>query len=82
MVYTSNIFAILGLRSLYFALAGLMNLFHYLKLGLSAVLTFVGLKMLLGEVYPIPITITLLVVGGVLLIAILASIIWPKREKA
>ena len=82
VIYTSNIFAILGLRSLYFALAGLMNLFHYLKLGLSAVLTFVGLKMLLGEVYPIPITITLLVVGGVLLIAILASIIWPKREKA
>lgn len=81
IVYTSNVFAILGLRALYFALAGLMNVFHHLKIGLSVVLTFVGAKMLLSEVYPIPIAITLLVVGGVLLIAILASIIWPKREK-
>ncbi len=82
IVYTSNVFAILGLRALYFALAGLMNIFHHLKTGLSVVLTFVGAKMLLSEVFPIPITITLLVVGGVLLIAVLASIIWPKREKA
>lgn len=82
IVYTSNVFAILGLRALYFALAGLMNIFHHLKIGLSVVLTFVGVKMLLSEVFPIPITITLLVVGGVLLAAILASIIWPKREKS
>ena len=82
IVYTSNIFAILGLRSLYFALAGLMNLFHYLKIGLAVVLTFVGTKMLLAEVYPIPIILTLLVVGGVILLSILASLIWPKREEA
>jgi tellurite resistance protein TerC len=81
IVYTSNIFAILGLRSLYFALAGMMNLFHYLKLGLSVVLTFVGAKMLLAEVYPISIMLTLLIVGGVILLSILASIIWPKDEK-
>lgn len=82
IVYTSNIFAILGLRSLYFALAGLMNLFHYLKIGLAVVLTFVGTKMLLAEVYPIPIILTLLVVGGVILLSVLASLIWPKRAEA
>jgi len=82
IVYTSNIFAILGLRSLYFALAGLMNLFHYLKIGLAVVLTFVGTKMLLAEIFPIPIILTLLVVGGVILLSVLASLIWPKREEA
>ena len=82
IVYTSNIFAILGLRSLYFALAGLMNLFHYLKIGLAVVLTFVGTKMLLAEVFPIPIMLTLLVVGGVILLSVLASLIWPKRAEA
>ena len=82
IVYTSNIFAILGLRSLYFALAGLMNLFHYLKIGLAVVLTFVGTKMLLAEVFPIPIMLTLLVVGGVILLSVLASLVWPKREEA
>ncbi len=80
IVYTSNIFAILGLRSLYFALAGLMNLFHYLKIGLSVILTFVGIKMLLAEVYPIPITLALGIVAGVLAFSILASVIWPKPE--
>jgi len=80
IVYTSNIFAILGLRSLYFALAGMMNLFHYLKIGLSIVLSFVGLKMLLSSVYPIPIVVTLLIVGGVIGLSILASILWPKPE--
>jgi tellurite resistance protein TerC len=80
IVYTSNIFAILGLRSLYFALAGLMNLFHYLKIGLSVILTFVGVKMLLAEVYPISITLALGIVAGVLAFSILASVIWPKPE--
>ena len=82
IVYTSNICAILGLRSLYFALAGMMNLFHYLKIGLSVVLSFVGLKMLLAEVFPIPIGIALGVVGAVLILSVVASIIWPKQEKA
>ncbi|HAL57241.1 MAG TPA: hypothetical protein DCP63_12425 [Bacteroidetes bacterium] len=82
IVYTSNVFAILGLRALYFALAGIMDLFHYLKIGLSVVLTFVGIKMVVAEVYPIPITIALGVVGGVLLISVAASILRPKKEKA
>ena len=81
IVYTSNIFAILGLRSLYFALAGLMNLFHYLRIGLAIVLTFVGLKMLLAGVFPISITLTLVIVGGVILASVLASLMWPKQEK-
>jgi tellurite resistance protein TerC len=81
IVYTSNIFAILGLRSLYFALAGLMNLFHYLKIGLSIVLTFVGAKMLLAEILPIPIGITLAVVAGVILLSIVASIRWPAQKQ-
>lgn len=81
IVYTSNIFAILGLRSLYFALAGLMNLFHYLKIGLAIVLTFVGAKMLLAEILPIPIGITLAVVAGVILLSIGASIRWPAQKQ-
>jgi tellurite resistance protein TerC len=81
IIYTSNIFAILGLRSLYFALAGMMNLFRYLKVGLSVVLSFVGLKMLLSEIYPIPIVVTLAAVGGVIGLSILASVIWPKEGK-
>lgn len=79
IVYTSNIFAILGLRSLYFALAGLMNLFHYLKIGLSVILIFVGIKMLVSDFLPIPISIALAVVAGVLLVSIVASVIWPTR---
>ncbi len=81
IVYTSNVFAILGLRALYFALAGLMNLFHYLKIGLAIVLTFVGVKMLLAHVYPIPIIVALAVIGGVILLSVVASLIWPKKEK-
>jgi tellurite resistance protein TerC len=82
IVYTSNICAILGLRSLYFALAGMMNLFHYLKIGLAVVLTFVGVKMLLAEIYPIPIGIALGAIGTVLLVSVLVSILWPKQKKA
>ncbi len=74
IVYTSNVFAILGLRALYFALAGLMNLFRYLKFGLSVVLTFVGIKMLIEKFYEIPIGIALGVVAGVILISVAASI--------
>ena len=81
IVYTSNVFAILGLRALYFALAGMMNLFHYLKIGLSVVLGFVGAKMLLAEVFPIPIGAALGVIGVVLLLSVLASLLWPKEEK-
>lgn len=75
IVYTSNVFAILGLRSLYFALAGIMDLFYYLSRGLAVILTFVGLKMLLMDYVHISIGIALGVVGIVLLIAIIASIL-------
>ena len=81
IVYTSNIFAILGLRSLYFALAGVMRLFHYLHYGLVVVLIFVGVKMLIADFYKMPIEIALGTVVGVLLISVIASIIWPRREK-
>ena len=82
IIYTSNICAILGLRSLYFALAGMMNLFHYLKIGLAVVLTFVGLKMLLAEIFPISIGVALGIIGIVLLISVIASLLWPKKKEA
>jgi tellurite resistance protein TerC len=81
IIYTANIFAILGLRSLYFALAGIMPLFHYLKYGLSIVLMFVGIKMLIAEYYKIPTGIALGVVLVVLVIAVVASIIRNRRNK-
>lgn len=82
IVYTSNIFAILGLRSLYFALAGIMNLFHYLKFGLSIILTFIGVKMLIMDLYKIPIGLALGFVIFVLIASIIASKIWPQEEKS
>jgi len=81
IVYTSNIFAILGLRSLYFALAGIMQLFHYLHYGLSAILVFVGAKMLLAYIYKIPVDIALGVVAGFLLISVIVSIIRPREAE-
>jgi tellurite resistance protein TerC len=75
IVYTSNIFAILGLRSLYFAIAGIMGYFRYLKVGLAFVLTFVGLKMLIAYFnFEIPIVLSLLIIISILLISILASV--------
>ncbi len=81
IVYTSNVFAILGLRSLYFALAGVMGYFHYLKIGLALVLVFVGAKMMMVDIYKIPIGLSLSVVGGILLLSVLASLIWPRRSE-
>ena len=80
IVYTSNVFAILGLRALYFALAGVMGLFHYLHYGLSAILIFVGAKMLLADIYKLPVAVALGVVAGILLIAIIASLIRARRR--
>ena len=77
IVYTSNVFAILGLRSLFFALSGLMGLFHYLRYGLAIVLTFIGAKMLLADIFDLPIYIALGVVVGVLGLSVLLSIIYP-----
>jgi tellurite resistance protein TerC len=79
IVYTSNVFAILGLRSLYFALAGVMDKFHYLKIGLGVVLTFVGVKMFLGHTpYKIDTHLSLGVIVAVLASAVVASLVWPK----
>jgi tellurite resistance protein TerC len=80
IVYTSNVFAILGLRSLYFALSGIEKYFHYLKFGLSAILVFVGLKMCIVDFYKIPVTISLIVIVFLLAIAMIASVLFPKKE--
>jgi len=81
IVYTSNVFAILGLRALYFMLAGVMQMFVYLKFGLSLVLCFVGAKMLLADIYKIPIGASLAVIGTVLLLSIIASW-WTTQRKS
>jgi tellurite resistance protein TerC len=81
IVYTSNVFAVLGLRSMYFLLAGMMELFHYLHYGLAAILIFVGAKMLVSNYYPIPTLAALGVVGGVLLISVLASLLHPQNQR-
>ena len=80
IVYTSNVFAILGLRSLYFALAAIEQYFKYLKYGLAAVLVFVGIKMCLTDIYKIPVEISLIVIVFILTIAMLASVIVRKAE--
>jgi tellurite resistance protein TerC len=79
IVYTSNIFAMLGLRALYFALADLMGKFQYLKVGLSLVLSFVGAKMLLAGVYRVPISVSLVAIATLLIGAVVASLIWPMK---
>lgn len=81
IVYTSNIFAILGLRSIFFLLAGIMGFFHHLHYGLALVLGFVGVKMLLADVCPIPVGIALAVIGIILLLSILTSLIWPRKAE-
>ncbi len=78
LVFTSNIFAILGLRSLYFLLAAVVHRFHLLKYGLAVILTFVGVKMLIVEWVKVPILVSLGVILGVLTISIVASLLWPK----
>jgi tellurite resistance protein TerC len=79
VVYTSNIFAILGLRSLYFALAGFLELFHYLSLGISVILILVGAKMLLSEVVVVPTQLSLLAIVLVLAASVVGSILRPKK---
>lgn len=82
IVFTSNIFAILGLRSLYFLLAGIITKFVYLKVGLSFVLVFVGAKMLLMDVYKVPIAASLGVIAGILALSVLASLLKPPKAGA
>lgn len=80
IVYTSNVFALLGLRSLYFALAGIMQLFHYIHYGLSIILAFIGVKLLIQHWYVIDMRISLLVVAGILGLSVFFSLLFPKKE--
>ena len=79
LVYSSNIFAIIGLRSLYFLLSGMAGKFPYLKYGISVILFFVGIKMLLSHFFPIPIVASLGVIVGILTLSVLASKIFPPK---
>ena len=81
IIYSSNAFAILGLRALYFALSGIMKLFHYLHYGLSLILVFVGIKMLLADFYHIPTPYALGFIGITLTVSVIASIYFPKEEQ-
>ena len=81
IVYTSNVFALLGLRALYFALAGIMQLFHYLHYGLSAILVFIGVKLLLSDIVEVDMRYALVVVGAILAISVIASLLFPKKEE-
>ncbi|MBI2967183.1 MAG: TerC family protein [Bacteroidetes bacterium] len=81
IVYTSNVFAILGLRALYFAIAGVMQLFHFLNYGLSLILAFIGVKLLLQDFFPIDTSVALITIAGILATTIILSLIFPKKEK-
>jgi tellurite resistance protein TerC len=80
IVYTSNVFAILGLRSLYFALAGMMEIFRFLPYGLATILIFIGAKMAASDYVQVPIVVALAVVAGLLAISVAASLMFPKRR--
>jgi tellurite resistance protein TerC len=82
IVYSSNIFAILGLRALYFLLAGMLNRLRFLNIGLAAILGFIGLKMVVADLVHIPILLSLGVIAIVLMVSIIASLLAEKREKA
>jgi tellurite resistance protein TerC len=81
IVFTSNIFAILGLRSLYFVISNIMELFHHLHYGLSLILVFIGVKMLIVDFYHIPTGVSLLLILIVLVLSVIASIVWPKVKE-
>jgi len=81
IVYTSNVFALLGLRSLYFALAPMLERFRYLKASLVFVLVYIGVKMLLAHTHPIPAVVSLAMVGGILGVGLLASLVGVHRDK-
>ncbi|HPS59437.1 MAG TPA: TerC family protein [Spirochaetota bacterium] len=82
IVYTSNIMAILGLRALFFALAGVMNIFEFLHYGLSAILVFVGVKMVIADIYKINIFVSLAVIFSILCISIIASVVHDRKKAA
>jgi tellurite resistance protein TerC len=80
ILYTSNIFAILGLRSLYFLLANFIHMFSRLKYGLALILAFIGLKMVSSPFYHISSTVSLMIVGGILIVSVVASLVWPEKS--
>jgi tellurite resistance protein TerC len=82
IVFTSNVFAVMGLRSLFFAVVGVMGIFHYLKYGLSVILTFIGVKMFIQDWYHITIDVALGVIAGVLALSIIASVMFPEKKKS
>lgn len=82
IVFTSNVFAVMGLRSLFFAVVGVMGIFHYLKYGLSVILTFIGVKMFIQDWYHITIDVALGVIAGVLAMSIIASIMFPEKSES
>jgi tellurite resistance protein TerC len=82
IVFTSNVFAVMGLRSLYFAVAGIMGLFKYLKYGLAVILCFIGVKMFIIQWYKIPVFAALGVIAGVLLFSIVASFVSTRRQRS
>lgn len=82
IAYSSNVFAILGLRALFFALAGVMTMFHFLRHGLAVILVFVGIKMLIADYYPIPIQVALGVVAAIIVLSITVSVIHAKLGPA
>lgn len=81
IVYTSNVFAILGLRSLFFSISGLMRLFHLLHYGLAAILSFVGVKMMIADFFHVPVGISLLIIASILAASIISSVVWPEKEE-
>lgn len=82
ILYTSNIFAILGLRSLYFLLANFIHMFSKLPYGLSIILTFIGAKMIVSPWYHVPAPVSLAIVGGILVISLILSLIFPEKKGA
>jgi len=80
ILYTSNIFAILGLRSLYFLLANFIHMFSRLKYGLAVILAFIGFKMIIAPIFHISSSLSLSIVGGVLILSVLASILFPTQD--
>ena len=82
ILYTSNIFAILGLRSLYFLLANFIHMFAKLKYGLALILSFIGIKMIIAPFYHFESTVSLSIVGGILIVSMIVSLIWPDKKKS
>lgn len=80
IIFTSNVFAILGLRALYFALAGIAKYFHFLKYGISAILVFVGVKMCIVSFYKIPISYSLFTILAILVVSVALSLIFPEEK--